>query len=96
MNRASFAEMHLAERGERRIEVTAFSFTTVPALVGGTARLAVMHERLDRAMARHFPIAWQELPFYFPTMPEMIQYNRTRAKDAGLRWMIEQIKAAIH
>jgi len=95
VNRASFAETHLAERGERRIEVTAFSFTTVPTLVGGTARLAVMHERLAWAMARHFPIAWQELPFHFPAMPEMIQYNRTRANDAGLRWMIERIKAAI-
>ncbi len=95
VTRASFGETHLRARGrERRIEIQASSFTSVPQLLIGTDRLAVMHERLARAMAQRFAIAWQELPFDFPAMPEMLQYNRTRANDAGLRWMIERLHEA--
>jgi LysR family nod box-dependent transcriptional activator len=95
VNRASFAESHLdAQTRKRRIEITAASFTTVPDLLTGTGRLAVMHEKLARLMAERLPIAWQELPFAFPPMREMIQFNRSRREDAGLRWLIERIEQA--
>jgi DNA-binding transcriptional LysR family regulator len=95
VNRASFAESHLDPLPrKRRIEITAASFATVPDLLVGTGRLAVMHERLARLMAQRLPIAWQELPLDFPAMREMIQFNRTRGEDAGLRWLIERIGQA--
>jgi hypothetical protein len=53
-----------------------------------------MHERLARSMARHFPIDWQPLPFPFPAMREMLQYNRARREDQGLRWLMTQIEQA--
>ena len=95
VNRASFAEsqMDLLPR-KRKIEITAASFTTVPDLLVGTDRLTVMHERLARVMAGRVPIAWQELPFSFPEMREMIQFNRTRAKDRGLAWLVGQLQKA--
>lgn len=92
VNPASFAETRFdALPRKRRIEITAASFTMVPPLLVGTDRLAVMHERLARSMALNFPIRWQPLPFAFPTMREMIQYNRTRREDQGLRWLIGQL-----
>jgi DNA-binding transcriptional LysR family regulator len=95
VNRASFAESKLdALPCKRRTEITASSFTTVPDLLVGTNRLAVMHERLARVMAERMPIAWQRLPFGFPPMREMIQLNRTRAQDRGLAWLIERLKGA--
>jgi DNA-binding transcriptional LysR family regulator len=94
-NRASFAESQLeALERKRRIEITAASFTTVPDLLGGTRRLAVMHERLARLMARRLPIAWQELPFDFPVMREMIQFNSARSDDKGLQWLSSRILQA--
>ena len=93
VNRASFAESQLDLLPcKRKIEITAASFTTVPDLLVGTGRLAVMHERLAMVMAERVPIAWQELPFAFPEMREMVQFNRTRADDRGLAWLVDQFK----
>src|SRR5699024_7599710 len=95
-NPASFAETHFeAMARKRRVEITAASFTMVAPLLAGTDRLAVMHERLARSMAQNFEIDWQPLPFEFPVMREMIQYNRTRSDDVGLRWLIDELSHAI-
>lgn len=95
VNRASFAESHLSSHAhKRRIEVTAASFATVPDLVIGTNRLAVMHERLARLMVQRLPIALSQMPFQFPIMREMMQTNRARRDDAGLVWLTDQMKSA--
>jgi DNA-binding transcriptional LysR family regulator len=88
----SFADRQIDRLGiTRRIELTCGCFTLVPWLVCGTNRVAVMHERLARQMARQFPLALKELPFEFPVMREMIQYHRSRETDDGLRWLREQL-----
>ena len=52
--RISFAESHLRKLGlERRIEVFSSSFTHVPELLAGTNRIAILQERLVRALAEH-------------------------------------------
>lgn len=92
---AAFADRHLALMGKhRQIEVSASSFTTVPWLLVGTQRLAVMHERLARAASRIFPITYQPLPFAFPVMEELVQFHQTRATDEGLRWLRAQLRLA--
>ncbi|WP_066805379.1 LysR family transcriptional regulator [Sphingomonas asaccharolytica] len=89
----SFAEKFLREQGkERRIEVLVSSFAVAPEMLVNTRRLAVMHERLARAYAERIAICFVEMPFGFPVMREMLQYNRTRSEDAGLRWLIALIK----
>jgi DNA-binding transcriptional LysR family regulator len=89
----SFAEKFLREQGkERRIEVLVSSFAVAPEMLVNTRRLAVMHERLARAYAQRIAIRFVEMPFAFPMMREMLQYNRTRSEDAGLRWLIALIK----
>jgi len=94
-NPASFAETRFDTMlRKRRVEITVASFTMVPPLLTGTDRLAVMHERLARTMARNFPIEWQPLPIPFPPMREMMQYNRTRGADVGLQWLIDQLGLA--
>lgn len=91
----SFAETLLREQGrERVIEVLVSSFAVAPEMLMNTSRLAVMHERLARAYAGRIPLAYVDMPFDFPLMREMIQYHRTRAEDAGLRWLIGQIEQA--
>ena len=88
----SFADRHLALMGKpRRIEVTVASFMAVPWLLRGTDRLALMHERLAKAMAEVFPIAYAPPPFDVPVMREMIQHHRARENDEGLAFLRREI-----
>lgn len=94
--RASFAEQQLKARGRSlRVDVTAPYFSMVPHLLIGTERLAVMHKRLAKAMGAYLPIAWQEVPFEFPEMPEYVQMHQTREHDPGTRWLIQQLRSAL-
>jgi hypothetical protein len=76
---------------QRRVDVRSPSFVTVPALLEGTTRLAIMHERLARTMARNFPIAMRPMPFPIPPLREIIQHHRARAFDEGLIWFRQRI-----
>lgn len=78
----------------RRVEIIASSFAVLPWLLIGTHRLALMHERLARIATEHFPIRWVPLPFEFAVVEELAQYHETRANDAGVRWLIEQLRAS--
>ncbi len=94
---AVFGDKHFSLLGkERRIEVTAASFTTIPWLVKDTMRLAIMHDRLATAMKAHFPIASAPLPFPFPVMRQVMQFHPTRRKDAGLAWLRDELKHVTH
>lgn len=89
----AYGDHHLELMGrQRNVEVTASSFTMVPWLLLNTMRVALMHERLARAMAVHFPIAFAPLPFPFPIMREMAQYHHARAADGGLTWLRQQMR----
>lgn len=91
---AAFADRQLELAGRnRRVEITVGSFTVVPWLLDGTARLALMHERLVRLMTKHFPIAHAPVPFAFPVMSEMVQYHRARGPDEGLAWLRSEVAA---
>ena len=74
----------------------ASSFTVVPWLIIDTNRLALMHERLAWLMASMFPLAIAPIPFEFPMMREMMQYNRARADDEGLQWLRDQLRSVSH
>lgn len=96
VTRLTFAEAQLRSLGiARREEVTVPSFAIVPDLLVGTSRLAVMHERLARLAARQSDIAIGPLPFDFPPMREMAQYHRSRAEDAGLMWLLDEMSRVI-
>lgn len=88
----AFADSMMEKLGRiRQIDVMASSFTVVPWLVIETDRLALMHERLARRMASMFPLAIAPIPFDFPMMREMMQYNRARSNDEGLIWLRSQV-----
>ncbi len=89
---ASFADRQLAMMGKsRRIEVTTGSFLAVPWILTGTQRVAFMHERLARTVAKMFPITYAPVPFNFPSMREFAQHHRARDSDTGLQWLRLQL-----
>lgn len=93
LSRTSFAESRLRKHHEqRRIEMRVSSFLTAPEMVINTSRLTVMHKRLASMYAKRLPIAISEMPFEFPAMREVIQYQQSRQNDEGLRWLIDQLK----
>lgn len=90
---SAFADGMMEQLGRiRRMDVMASSFTVVPWLIIETERLALMHERLARQMASMFPLAIAPIPFAFPAMREMMQYNRARGNDEGLEWLRAQLR----
>lgn len=90
---SAFADSMMEKAGRvRQIDVIASSFTIVPWLLIETNRIALMHERLARRMADMFPLAIAPIPFPFPSMREMIQFNRTRSSDEGLIWLRERLR----
>lgn len=92
--RPAFVEAHLRRLGkERRVDVTVASFALAPEVLVRTQRLAVMHERLARVFASRLPITYQQLPFDFPVFEEVLQYHQVGVADAGLRWLIAQVRA---
>jgi LysR family transcriptional regulator, nod-box dependent transcriptional activator len=94
----AFSESEIARMNRnRRIELVAPSFTSVPKLLIGTNRVGVMHRRLAENYAHTLPLIVQPLPFEMRPLREVIQYHQVRAADAGVHWLKGLIhRAATH
>ncbi|RIV80066.1 LysR family transcriptional regulator [Aurantiacibacter xanthus] len=91
---STFAERHLRSLGaERRIEISCSNFTLISHLLLGTNRIAVVQEKLAKVLMRDFALASQPLPIEIPPLVEMAQYHSTRASDASLRWLLDQLRS---
>lgn len=71
----------------RRIGVTSYTFGSVAHLVVGTERIATLHGRLARDMARMLPIVLLPAPMPIPDLHQMVQWHKYRSNDSGLRWL---------
>lgn len=88
----SFADRFVEKQGlARRVEVTAGSFVSLPWLVIGTSRVAVIQQRLAELVAKTAPIAISELPFPMPLQVIMMQCHPARSADTGLTWLMKLI-----
>ncbi len=86
----SFAERHmLSFINQRRIEVTASTFSGVPLMLPRTQRIAVLQKRLAATFCDAFDLVMQPLPFDMPPLGEVAQYHVSRANDAGIAWLID-------
>ena len=90
---ASFAERHLATLfSAHRIEVTTSSFSSVPGLVGGTARVDIMKKRLPVTFVDTVPITVWPVPLELPPLRMMVQYHLARSGDPGISWLVRQMQ----
>ncbi len=71
----------------RKIEVTASTMAALPSLVVGTARLATVHRRIALHAQQHLPIRIWPSPMKIPKLVQMLQWNKVREADPGLRWI---------
>lgn len=82
------------QKQQRRIEVVAPTFLSLPGLIVGTKRVATMHRRMAEVFVRSLPLVMREIPFSIPPIRETIQWNIANNNDRALRWMVERLLAA--
>jgi LysR family transcriptional regulator, nod-box dependent transcriptional activator len=78
----------------RDIDITTFSFASLPYLVAGTQRLATVHTRLGRQAAMHLPIKVLNLPFKIPRMRQSVQWHTFRSNDPAILWLRDRLRTA--
>jgi len=94
--RNTYVENELERLGlTRRVEVQAPSFIQAPWLLPGTARIALMHERLAQLMAPLLGLRIVPPPFEVPIMREMVQFHSTRRSDEGLAWVVSRLRQQV-
>lgn len=76
---------------DRRIEVRAGGFGTLPHFVVGTDRIAVVHQRLAQMYAAHMPLRILPSPVEIPNIVESLQWHRHAEENECLTWVRHQI-----
>jgi len=82
------------QKQQRRIEVIAPTFLSLPGLIVGTNRIATMHRRMADIVVRSMPLVMREIPFAIPPIRESVQWNIANSNDRALRWVTERLQAA--
>jgi LysR family transcriptional regulator, nod-box dependent transcriptional activator len=76
------------------VEVSTYSFASLPFLVQGSRRIALVQKSLAECMLGHGGIAIVEPPFSFPPLLQSLQWHSYRSRDPGLAWVRAQIQEA--
>lgn len=71
----------------RSVDVTTFSFSSIPYLIAGTSRIATVHRRMARLIGKQVPIVHYPLPFPAPPLRQMLQWHAYRELDQGIVWL---------
>ena len=89
-----FDELALRRLGiHRRVETIAPSFVSVPRLLLGTERVAVVHRRLAMQVEKTLPVKLFEMPYDFPKVREVAQWSSRHGNDAAIKWVVGRMKA---
>jgi len=89
----TFIDKHLREHGDRRrVEIVCAAFSQVAWMLPGTTRLALMHERMAKVMAKVLPLTIMDPPMPLPVMQGMMQYHEARTADPGLSWLRGELR----
>ncbi|MBN0988302.1 LysR family transcriptional regulator [Amphritea pacifica] len=96
-NRApSFEEDYARKFGNARlIEVSTSNFNTLPHLLNGTNRVAIMQYRLARIYADTMPLKILDVPEKIPNLKEYIQWNKILDSDPAHQWLKMQSVALL-
>lgn len=78
----------------RRVAVTTYGFSALPAMVVGTDLIATVHARLARALQPAWPIELRTPPLPTAPMEQGLQWHKYRSMDPGLVWLRTLLKKA--
>lgn len=92
---SAYEDQFLLRSGKvRKIQISANSFTALPPLLIGTNRIATLHTRLARQLARYLPIRLLPLPFEQPALELLMQWHEVVDQDPAHRWLRSLVRAA--
>lgn len=89
----SYEEWFAREYGERqrRIDIVAGSFASMPFLLPGTERIALAHRRLARVYTRVLPLRIVEVEMPIPPLVEAVQWHQYTDTDRALMWLRDEL-----
>mgnify|MGYP002776770755 CR=1 FL=1 len=88
----SFAQRICSQLGlEIRVDGSTYSFASLPLLIRGTTRIALVQRTLALSMLNLGGIAIVEPPLPFPPLEQSLQWHSYRTRDPGLAWVRAQI-----
>ncbi len=91
----SFASRVCDQLGVKiHVEVSTYSFASLPFLVQGSRRIALVQKSLAERMLGLGGIAIVAPPFPFPPLQQSLQWHSYRTRDPGLAWVRSQIQEA--
>lgn len=94
-NASPVEERYLKALGVRRqVDLTTFSFSSLPFLVAGTGRIATVHGLLAERSRDAAGIVLFPLPFAMPKFRQMMQWHSYRDQDPGIGWLRSLFAAA--
>lgn len=79
------------QKQQRRVEVVAPTFLSLPDLLVNTNRIATMHRRMAGMVVPNSALVMRELPFDIPPIRETVQWHITNNNDNALRWVVEKL-----
>lgn len=87
--RAPAVDQWFVERSglERRIDVYAMNFGSIPQFIVGTRRIATIHRRLADIFVRQLPLRIIPAPLELPPLVEALQWHSAFDQDPGTRWL---------
>lgn len=81
------------QKRQRRVEIIAPSFMSVPGFVVGSNRVATMHRRLATRLTEYLPLVIKEMPLEIPPIREAVQWHISGNNDPAIRWIVEHLAA---
>jgi LysR family transcriptional regulator, nod-box dependent transcriptional activator len=92
---STFEESVLHTAGiERHVMTSTSHFSTLPQLLIGTDRIAIMQTSLANISARYFPIRVFPMPIEIPQIEIMMRWHRFLDGDLAHQWMREQLRTS--
>lgn len=79
----------------RRVAVTSYGFSALPAMVVGTDFIATVHRRLAQVLQSSWPIELRTPPLPITAMEQGLQWHKYRTQDPGLAWLRGLLKRAV-
>lgn len=92
----SFEALFFKRQGvTRRVAVSSYGFTSLPAMVVGTDLVATVHARLARDLQPALAVALRPPPLPITAMEQAVQWHKYRTQDPGLLWLRGLLKQAV-
>ncbi|MCO6187919.1 LysR family transcriptional regulator [Rhizobium sp. L1K21] len=90
----SYAAMQLRQKGvDVELATTTYAFSSIPAMVRNTRRIAVVQGEIARHAVIAGGLAAHEPPIPIPPLVQAMQWHKMRSRDAGLEWLRAAIRS---